>query len=918
LHSIRKASEAGAAFVRSHVRPAVRRGLSQVEPLDRAATRLVERRRRAERLREMYEALRRSYLPVAVPSAGDELPSVADINAIQNVAVRASDTNAFFRMLTVDGDLDRAAVTLIRRMVTHDRGRARGISQALQNYEELRPIADICVALCAVHEPMPDTVWTLLSRTDLALVLRFAPREYFQYAYDHDPQTATESLTRALAGDVAITADAAAWLDIAFTAFSEGEEGLSAQALQRAEQELSEERNANRADGLRARIANLRAWHGRAARAAQAVELPAGEIPFALVDHKHPDRRKASRDLSEYVQSLAALGQLVRHDGLQFTGDRQLCTIAGRLRTAVPTVRRLSSPPASVRLYSIDQDATSYAEVPDATWTILSGRFMRTLAGERVDLPLNPRLRPFFIGARFEIDTLAAPGVVEYLRRYAPVGCLDWDTVFLLQAAGIPAFFSGEIASTVDTVVDPASGAGASGTVFLDVEADGAGTTKSQLTEAAVQRSLADNLSAAEAMLRDLRDAGGKVVTSDVRSYLSARALGQTVEYRQDDNKSLDTEGLIGISPADFAVMQQGIADKLGAALGAVFAGRSEDEVYAAWREACATDVAVAQERLHSVKGYPRLRFDLEKTCDAIRSAAVTVERSEPGPDGPEMNVEFSLDGNYKHQLDIVLDSVVAHASQPVRAFVLCRDHGPADHERMARLFPTVSFVWLPTDNVDYGLVLGMNGWVTPATMDRTLLPVLLGDLDRILHFDLDAMSLYDLAELYNVDMAGYAIAGAAEPQPRYLSGFKTFRRAADRLRRADEPGLARELIIRTHSKHTFDFDIFNAGIMVLDLVKMREDDFCHKYLPYVQEFGLNGQVVLNAYIGRERADVGGEWNRLMRLEMPQDPKIAHWAGPQKPWKPFFVAGRELWLEGEARFAARVERAQQEVAVPTT
>jgi lipopolysaccharide biosynthesis glycosyltransferase len=353
--------------------------------------------------------------------------------------------------------------------------------------------------------------------------------------------------------------------------------------------------------------------------------------------------------------------------------------------------------------------------------------------------------------------------------------------------------------------------------------------------------------------------------------------------------------------------MRRGVSDKLAAVLGAIVDGRAEHEVYKAWQEACAADVAEAEAELRSVKGSPTLNFDLDQVCKVIRSATVSVERSEPARvDGPEVNVEFSLDGNYKHQLDIVLDSVVEHTGRPVRAFALCRGHSQADFDRMARLFPSVSFVWLPTDDVDYGRIGGMNNWVTPATMDRTIMPELLPEVDRIIHFDLDALCLSDLAELFDVDMEGTAIAGATTPQPSFRSGFYTLRRNAERLRKEGHPELARELILRTHSEHSFDFDVFNAGIMLLDLAKMRADDFCGRILPYVQRFGLNGQVVLNTYVGGNRKVIGNEWNRLIRLEANEERKACHWVGKFKPWRTdVYVTGRELWRGQEERFAAR-------------
>jgi lipopolysaccharide biosynthesis glycosyltransferase len=214
--------------------------------------------------------------------------------------------------------------------------------------------------------------------------------------------------------------------------------------------------------------------------------------------------------------------------------------------------------------------------------------------------------------------------------------------------------------------------------------------------------------------------------------------------------------------------------------------------------------------------------------------------------------------------------------------------------------------VWLPCDDVDYGRIGGMNPWVSTATMDRTILPALLEDVHRIIHFDLDALCLGDLAGLFDVDMEGTAIAGATTPQPRFLSGFHTFRRNAERLRKEGHPDLAREVVLRTHSQHEFDFDVFNAGIMLLDLDKMREDDFCGRYLPNVQRFGFNGQVVLNAYVGGKRKVVSNKWNRLIRLEADREANAVHWVGQFKPWRTdLYVTGRELWQAQEKRFAER-------------
>ncbi len=279
------------------------------------------------------------------------------------------------------------------------------------------------------------------------------------------------------------------------------------------------------------------------------------------------------------------------------------------------------------------------------------------------------------------------------------------------------------------------------------------------------------------------------------------------------------------------------------------------------------------------------------------------LERTEPAPDGEEMNIEFSLDGNFKHQLDVVLQSVVARATRPIRAFVLCREHQVADFHRVAALFPSVSFVWLPTDHVDYGPIIGMIRHITVATMDRLLMPDLLPEVSRIVHLDLDGLCLGDVAELWDVNLGDKPVAARSSPQPQFRSGFSGILSACIRLKQS--PERARELVARTHTRHAFDFLGFNAGVMVLNLERMRSDDFCRQFLPYVERFGMNDQEVMNAYAGNDRVEIDADWNRFPRLEVVAEAKFVHWAGAVKPWHAYYVQCQELWHVTEDELRAR-------------
>jgi lipopolysaccharide biosynthesis glycosyltransferase len=804
---------------------------------------------------------------------------------------------AFFRSLEQEGDFALAATTTVRAYAraTATR-RARTFGQVLQlQGGDIGRVGELCMAMIAARSRAFDTAWAMFTALDLADVLRLAPAEYFRAGFAIAPETAAATLARVARGQLAAHADAADWYDIACTSFALRAEHPSRYALDRAEAQLGAAPDERAEQELRRSIEWLASWYGRAGAQPP---LAAGATPVAVLGHRQPDRAGTSRNLGDHVETVACLAHLARRTGVRFTGEPDLVTLAGELRDRVPSERTVAGADTTVQLCSVDRDASEYACVPDGTWLIWSGRLPHPMFGIRTDMPLDPRLRPVFVSVHVDSAAQLSPAALDYLRRYAPIGCRDWATV------GVPAFFSGALSATVDLVA--AATSERTGRLFVDAEATEQGTSEKQEFEEVHRRDLAENLRDAVHRVDGIR-ARRRVVTTRLQTYLAARAVGTRVDMRPANASERRFDGLLGIDDGAFSAMRRGITDRLAAVWDAIESGAGEDEVYATWRRICAADVAEAEAQRAAVAPLPASSFDVAAACAAIRAASVAVERSAPAPDGEEINVELSLDGNYKHQLEVVLDSIVEHASRPVRAFVMCRDLTRADYDRVAALFPSVSFLWLPTDSVDYGPISGLLGYTTVATMDRLLLADLLPEVARIIHHDLDALCLSDIAELFDVELDGRPIAGRSSSQENLASGFAALMRQSQRFPQRPERG--RDYLRRTHARHGFDYQILNAGIMVLDLERMRADGFCAQFLPYVEFFGLNDQAVLNVYAGRNRVEVAPGWNWRPWLEAPDDPKIAHWAGEYKPWADAWVFGRHLWRAAEARVAARYERA---------
>jgi lipopolysaccharide biosynthesis glycosyltransferase len=328
--------------------------------------------------------------------------------------------------------------------------------------------------------------------------------------------------------------------------------------------------------------------------------------------------------------------------------------------------------------------------------------------------------------------------------------------------------------------------------------------------------------------------------------------------------------------------------------------------VYAAWRDAVEPEVELARRRHAEAVPVVTGTTDVATQVARVRATRLVVEASEPRPahNGPQLEVAVALDGNLRTQMAVVVAGVVRHTDRRVRVHALTRDHTPADHARLARLFPEVTFEWYATDDVDYGPVLGMLRHITVATMDRLLLPELLTHVGRVVYHDLDALTVADLGELFDLDLAGAPLAARPSVSYNYRQGIGNVIRSTRLL--AHDPSAARDLVRATTQRHRWGYHSFNAGILLMDLERMRADGFTTEFVPYAERYGLNDQDVLNQYAGSRYQPLDARWNAWPTQELVTDPALIHWAGPVKPWDTQrYIHLREAWQATEAWLATR-------------
>lgn len=195
-----------------------------------------------------------------------------------------------------------------------------------------------------------------------------------------------------------------------------------------------------------------------------------------------------------------------------------------------------------------------------------------------------------------------------------------------------------------------------------------------------------------------------------------------------------------------------------------------------------------------------------------------------------------------------------------------------------------IRFVEVPDSWVDsLPSTIAKTGWYT------MFLPGLLPDVDRVLYVDVDAIVLDSLDELFRIDFEGNHVGAVTNVFESYYA------------HRPAELGLSGPEVY------------FNAGIMLLNLELMRQDD-CTAELDEFARTRPNllwyDQDVFNGVLSSRRLALHPRWNAMNSLfifpwssdvygeetaaEARRNPAIRHFEGPSvnKPWH--FLCEREM------------------------
>ena len=613
--------------------------------------------------------------------------------------------------------------------------------------------------------------------------------------------------------------------------------------------------------------------------------LPAGTnapggVALALLDYGWPPNSPVTRNLGDYLQTLAVMRHVARFHapGAIRCDDRLDRVFAQLARSWHPEERIPLERPLDVAV--VDRDCPRWR---GEAWLPFFGWFGDQATGRvPTTFPLPAGLLPIFFSFHLRHTSLLTPALRDYLKRYEPIGCRDRTTRDRLASTGIQAFLSGCITTTLALPKD--DGPPPRGPRYRVDDAAHRVRGATELTHDLDPPHGSFSERMAESLARlALYEGAASVSTSRLHCYLPCRALGTPVTLHAEDPADIRFDGLLDLDEDALRGMADGLTELMETILRPILAGADRETVYRRWREATAPLVErdEAERRRYAplfVRRPGRRRED--------------ARRSDPVP------VALTFDRNLIDYVPNLIRSAEAHASRKIGYHLLVRGFSAKDMDNLRRACPDATIEWHPMDAFADADENGLLPHVTVSTMDRCLLPDVLPGVDKVLYLDTDMVVLGDVAELYDTPLGDRPL--AAMPKHR-LAHWLEWSNSRDR--RPDRVEQLRHLRAAASVAAPLNGWAFNAGVLLMSLETMRRDDFVSQVERNFRAFGYDDQTLLNLYAAGDYLELPAAWNVDYRDYFPgadgEQAKIVHWNGADKPWhrdaNDAVLRTRDLW-----------------------
>lgn len=237
------------------------------------------------------------------------------------------------------------------------------------------------------------------------------------------------------------------------------------------------------------------------------------------------------------------------------------------------------------------------------------------------------------------------------------------------------------------------------------------------------------------------------------------------------------------------------------------------------------------------------------------------------------MNICLSCDDKYSQYAGVVIASVLLNSKQNdvFNFYILDGNISQENKDKILSLKSIkdfdISFVKIDDILFETYKNIGTHSYLSLPAFYRLKLPSILPDIDKVLYLDCDVIVNSPLSELYQTDIEDFYAAGVKDIAVN-SSGYV--------------PALDKGNLY------------FNAGVLLLNLKKMRTDNIEDKFEKYtidnIKTIRVGDQEILNKVCQGKIKQLDSCWNVqssnfINRSDYTNTPKIVHYIGRQKPWK---------------------------------
>lgn len=277
-----------------------------------------------------------------------------------------------------------------------------------------------------------------------------------------------------------------------------------------------------------------------------------------------------------------------------------------------------------------------------------------------------------------------------------------------------------------------------------------------------------------------------------------------------------------------------------------------------------------------------------------------------PRFDDKSINVCFASDDNYAPYLAVVIQSIKVNnkSNSNYDICVLDNNISLANKKKILSLCQdnfSIRFIDINPflEDIDIN-IFSLNAHFTIATYFRFFIPQIFKKYEKIIYLDCDIVVHHDLAELFNQNLSGKALAAALDTEMQREAFI------------GDDDYTHQILNMKHPEKY------LQAGVLVLDINKLQKMDFTNKCLQRLQEIKnpkYLDQCVLNSLFDGDIAILAPNWNvewhipyfvkdldrqlgeedYVTYIQSRQSPYILHYCGAVKPWLKNNLEFADIW-----------------------